>query len=607
MSMQVLNRAIKITSLWLLLCAVQGCGRSALQQSETATVEPKEAPKVEPEIKVIPPAPADPVPADPAPAVPAPDNPLTFKQLDAASGIVFKREDDIGGQRRIFESTGGGVGVFDYDNDGWLDLVFTGGCKLPLAPGPQMATCGLFRNLGKEQFSSSAAESRLLQAGYCQGVAIGDFDNDGFDDAYITAFGQNSLWHNCGDGTFEDRTPVAGVAMASWSTSCAFADVNADGNLDLYVVNYLEESAESPTQCVNPRAPDGFEQCPPSKFQGVDDALFLGDGAGGFRDVTIASGLAGLKGKGLGLVIGDLDGVLGPEIYIANDGEANFLFSVQVSDDSGVVLQDRGLLAGVALTRSGYAQASMGVAAGDYDGNGTIDLLATSFYGDSDTLYKNNSGFNFEDVTRSTGLAGPSRSALGWGTAFVDLDNNGRLDLVVANGHVEDRGWNGQNEPYQMLPQVFRNEGGGKFTDVSRYAGGYFNTKWLGRGLASGDFDRDGRIDLAISHQLAPSAVLINQTTVSQSMACVRLVGTTSNRNAIGAKLEILDKQGNVAILREITAGTSFQSSSSQEFCLPRLSDLYKIVRITWPSGRIQAFDFPQVSSTTVVEERSSQ
>ncbi len=608
--LHLLHRMIKITGLCLLVCAGLGCQRpltpSPSPQSSGArgavVAPPRPSTHERGEDSLAPPRPA--LGESGAVGEGSLIHPITFKKLDATSGIDFTREDDISGQRRIFESTGGGVGVIDYDNDGWLDLVFTGGCKLPIVPGPQKATCGVFRNLGHEQFRSAASESRLLQAGFCQGIAIGDFDNDGFDDAYITAFGQNSLWHNCGDGTFEDITEVAGVSMSSWSTSCAFADLNADGNLDLFVVTYLKESAESPLQCVNPRSPDGFDQCPPSKFQGVDDAVFLGNGAGGFSDASRAVGLVGLKGKGLGLVIGDLDGVLGPEIYVANDGEANFLFSVKVNDDKSVVLQDRAMLAGAALTRSGYAQASMGVAAGDYDGNGTTDLFVTNFYGDSDTMYKNNNGFNFEDVTRSTGLAGPSRITLGWGTAFVDLDNDGQLDLAVTNGHVEDRRWNGLNEPYQMLPQIFRNEGGGKFSDVSRHAGEYFNTKWLGRGLAYGDFNRDGKIDLAVSHQLAPSAVLCNQTNVLQNMSRIQLIGTTSNRNAIGAKLEILDSQGNVSLSRESMAATSFQSSSSHEIYLPKLNKP-QIIRTTWPSGRIQTFEFPQLPAITLTEERS--
>lgn len=604
-TLQAVIFAIQVACSCFLLCCTQGCGRSDVAQtdksdkSKVITTEPSEATKVQTPVD------APKTESEKAKAGPpneAPANAITFKQLDASSGVVFNREDDISGQRRIFESTGGGVGIFDYDNDGWLDLVFTGGCKLPLGPAPHAPTCGVFRNLGMEQFSSIAAQSRLLQPGYCQGIAIGDFDNDGFDDAYITALGANALWRNCGDGTFEDITESAGVSMSSWSTSCAFADVNSDGNLDLYVVTYLKESTEHPMQCPNPRSPDGFEQCPPAKFQGLDDALFLSDGMGGFRDVTAAAGLAGMKGKGLGIVIGDLDGVLGPEIYVANDGEANFLFSVQVGKDGNVVLHDRAMLAGAALTRSGYAQASMGVAAGDYDGNGTIDIFVTNFYGDSDTTYKNNGGFNFEDVTRSTGLAGPSRSTLGWGTAFVDLDNDGRLDLVVANGHVEDRSWNGLNEPYQMLPQVFRNEGGGKFSDVSRYAGGYFNTKWQGRGLATGDFNRDGKVDLAISHQLTPSAVLSNQTTVFQGMVCMKLIGTASNRNAIGAKLEILGEQGGVRIYREITAGTSFQSSNSLEVYLPKSTESNQSIRLTWPSGRIQRIPFPDTLLAIIVE-----
>ncbi|MFO1062675.1 MAG: VCBS repeat-containing protein [Pirellulales bacterium] len=347
---------------------------------------------------------------------------IRFEAAAERLGIHFERYDDIRGERRIIESTGGGVGCFDYDCDGRIDVLFTGGCKLPLpADEPLKPTCGLFQNDWPTQFRDVSSASRLAQGGYCQGVAVGDFDSDGFDDVYIAAFGENGMWHNCGDGTFQCVTADAGVQCSSWSTSTATSDLNQDGLLDLYVVNYLKESAEHPLKCPNQRAPDGFEQCPPAKYEGVDDVLFLNNGDGTFRDATETCGLKGKLGKGLGVAIFDFDGDFKPEIYVANDGEANYLLCNTAEPGQDPVYEDRGLTSGVALNYSGYAQASMGVAAGDYDQDGKVDLFLTNFYGDSSTVYRNFGGLHFEDLTRSTGLTGPSRKSLGWG------DHTGRL------------------------------------------------------------------------------------------------------------------------------------------------------------------------------------
>ncbi|MGN6545913.1 MAG: FG-GAP repeat domain-containing protein, partial [Aureliella sp.] len=352
----------------------------------------------------------------------------------------------------------------------------------------------------------------------------------------------------------------------------------------------------------NPRAPDGFEQCPPSKYEGLDDFLFLGDGQGGFRDASASAGIKGLAGKGLGIAICDFDQDMQPEIYVANDGEANFLLARKPSDDGAIAFEDQGMLAGVALSRSGYAQASMGVAAGDHDGNGTIDLFLTNFYGDSNTLYSNLGPMHFEDVTRRTGLSGPSRGVLGWGTAFVDFNHDGRLDLFVANGHVEDRRWNGQGEPYKMPPQVFRNEGGGRFSDVSQYAGEYFRSDWLGRGVAWGDFDRDGRVDLSVSHQLDRSSVLLNRTPGVEPLVILQLVGVQSNRSVIGARVETLDDAGRTLSVRQVTGGTSFQSAPTKELYLDSARGRAKAIRITWPEGKTQIEPWIDTCCRTLVE-----
>lgn len=514
-------------------------------------------------------------------------------------GIDFVREDDMRGLKRIFESTGGGVGVIDFDLDGELDLIFTGGCKVPEELKSLEPTCAIYRNQGGVQFRNSTLPSRLIKAGFCQGIAVGDYDNDGFDDVYITALGSNGLFHNQGDGTFVELTQELGVDDSRWSTSCAFADVNLDGCLDLYVVNYLADSPYNPLLCRNEKSPTGYEQCPPSKYEGVSDRLFLGDGAGGFIDITETCGLTKKLGKGLGVVICNFDQQGFPEIYVSNDGEANFLFKLSEDASGRLVLDEIGMESGAALSGSGYAQASMGIAAGDYDRDGLIDLHITNFYGDSNTLYKNLGNLQFDDITRHTGLAGPSKKVLGWGTVLADFDADGWDDLFVANGHVEDRTWNGRGEPFEMQPQFFRNSRNGKFSDESLKSGEYFQHHWLGRGVALADFDHDRRVDLVVSHQKSRPAILLNQANAQHVMS-LQLVGTSTNRNGLGARVEVQSSDGQKLAIQEAMAGTSFHSSSERrQFFAPKSG---AILTVVWPSGSLQVLEIIENSEQIVVE-----
>lgn len=517
----------------------------------------------------------------------------SFRVLGRDAGIDFERMDDIRGQRRILEANGGGVAMFDFDGDGWLDLFFTNGCRLPLKEDDRSTRSELYRNLGDARFAKVTDPAQVRQFGYTHGCAVGDYDADGFDDLYVTAYGPNGFWRNNGDGTFDEVTEITGTRVGSWSASAAFSDVNGDEILDLYVTTYLNESDETPRECPNPRSPDGYEQCPPAKFEGLDDALFLGDGSGRFIDVSASSGIGGLRGKGLGVVICDFNRDRRPEIYVANDGEPNFLFvaSSNTDADSGdlpggtrpVHFEERGLASGVALNEAGFAQASMGIAAGDYDGNGTIDLFLTNFFGDTNTLYSNRGNLAFVDVTRATRLGPPSRNRLGWGTVFLDVDNDGWLDLFVANGHVDDRTWMAQGEPYRMQPLLHLNNRDGTYTDVSQRSGEYFQSSVLGRGVAMGDLDRDGRIDLAVSHQLSPSVALRNETERASSSLVIRLVGTHSNRNGYGASLEFETSEG-VAV-RDLVGGASFQSASALELHVGLGTAAVGSLKIRWPSG----------------------
>ncbi len=540
---------------------------------------------------------------------PKPDGVIPqFRIVGREAGLDFERFDDISGRRRILEANGGGVALCDFDRDGLLDVVFTNGCQLPLSQNDRAHQGAFFRNLGEMRFQNSTAPAMWNQYGYAYGCAAGDFDADGFTDLYVTAFGRNSFWRNHGDGTWSDITDATGTGVPQWSSSAAFYDLNADGFLDLYVANYLDESDETPRLCPNSRSPDGYEGCSPAIFEGVDDVLFLSNGEGAFIDASERSGIAGFKGKGLGVVIGDLNADQRPEIYVANDGQANFLFVAAGEPSPGsaggpplVRWKEQALASNAAVNELGHAQASMGIAAGDIDRDGTTDLFLTHFFGDSNTLYENRGDLAFDDATRSSNLGVASRKTLGFGTVFVDADNDGWLDLFIANGHVDDRTWMADDEPYRMHPQMFRNETDGEFRDVSAWSGDYFASEWVGRGVAAGDLDRDGRIDLAVSHQLAPSVVLHNQTEPQGEAIVLRLVSSTANRDGFGARVEIVGAEP--AIVREVFGGGSFQSASATELhCMLPLKKS-AMVQIRWPSGKTERHDGFSAGNWILVED----
>jgi hypothetical protein len=534
--------------------------------------------------------------AVPVPAAPEspPAGPLPrFADITEASGIQFERFDDIRGLHRIHESTGGGVALFDYDGDGLLDVLLTNGCTLPLKYRDEAHPSQLYRNLGNNRFLAVTKPCGFDCNGYSQGVAVGDFNSDGFEDFYIAAYGRNSLWQNNGDGTFTDVTEATGANDQRWSTSAAFADFDNDGLLDLYVVNYIDAADDPPKLCPNKLSPDGYVQCPPTNFPAVDDLLLLNDGSGRFLDATQQAGIDGVDGKGLSAVVFDANRDGRADIFVANDGTPNFLYihDTQRPDDerSGgerVHFQEQSSLQGVALNLEGKAQACMGIACGDYDQDGFADLFVTNFFAETNTLYRNLQGQGFEDATNSSRLGPPSRPMLAFGTEFIDFDNDSWLDLVLANGHIDDLSWANPDETYRMPPQFFRNDQNGTFTDVSRWSGDYFQKNWLGRGLVVGDLDNDGDQDFVVSHQLAPSAVVSNQTEANGSSVVIRLIGRQSNRSAVNTRIEALWPERTV--VREVVGGGSFQSSSDRRAHIG-LGKQESIPQLTirWPSGHV--------------------
>lgn len=518
---------------------------------------------------------------DKLPASIKPDGQLPqFSDVTDTSGIAFRRFDDQQGLHRIMEANGGGVAFIDFDSDGRDDVFLTDGCRLPTREDDRETPSRLYQSQGGCRFEEVAA-SGLTQYGYAYGCTVGDYNDDGFDDIYVSSFGANSLWENLGDGTFTEVSDAAGVGDSLWGASVAFGDIDRDPDLELYVTNYVVTSAEDPKLC-------GRTQCSPTVFPAAQDALFDSNGDGTFKNITFESGAHGVDGKGLGVAIFDFNRDGWPDVYVANDGTPNFLFrNTGKRNAEGVIqFEESALLLDVANDFGGKAESSMGIAVGDLNGSGFSDIFLTHFYAETNTLYLNEGGEFFADGTSGSGLGPTSRQTVGFGTVPIDFDNNGVLDLFVTNGHVDDFTFGG--EPYFQQPQLFRNDGSAHFLDVSAWSGPFFQEKWIGRGVASGDLDGDGDLDLVVSHQRGKSVVLRNDTVTANRSVILTLVGgPMSNRNAFGALVECDGLGTNV--VREVIGGGSFQSACSRQIHIGLHKDSgIPTVKVTWPSGTVQ-------------------
>jgi len=498
------------------------------------------------------------------------------------AGLQFTFDNGVSTFRHMPETTSGGVGLLDYDGDGWLDVYLTqAGPFPPNLTAPQTEGDRLFHNRGDGTFEDATDSSGLaaFARGYSHGVTVGDVDNDGRPDLFVTRWHRYALYRNKGDGTFEDVTAQYGLGGdRDWPTSAAFADLDGDGDLDLYVCHYLFWDVEKPNFCRDKK--DAYTYCAPQYSRSLPDHLFRNDG-GRFTDVTAEAGIVDPDGRGLGVVAADLDGDGRLDLYVANDQTANFLFR----NKGGLRFEETGGPSGVASSGSGLYQASMGIACGDIDGDGMPDLAVTNFYNESTTLYLNRGAGIFTDATVASGLADPSRFLLGFGAAFADVNNDGWLDLATANGHVGDFR---PEIPWQMPAQLLVGTGKGKLVDVSDKAGPPWRVPRLGRGLAAGDLDNDGRVDLLIVAQNSPLAYFHNRTAAGHSLT-IQLEGTVSNRDAIGARVTATARGRRLTAWR--IGGGSYQSASD-----PRIhiglgdADRAEQIEVTWPSGRVDQF-----------------
>jgi tetratricopeptide (TPR) repeat protein len=515
------------------------------------------------------------------------------------AGLVFIQENGGASGKLIPPVTAsGGVALIDFNNDGWLDVYCVQGGRFP--PGASSVRSGdrLFKNRADGTFEDVSESSQIatMPGGYGHGVAVGDYNNDGHADLFITRWRSYALYRNRGDGTFEDATHKAGLAGdRDWPTSAAFADLDGDGDLDLYVCHYFKWDEHDSRKCADPKDPTIY-RCLPVDFEALPDHVFRNDG-GRFTDVTKEAGITDADGRGLGVLAADLDGDGRTDLFVANDMSANYLFH----NLGGFRFEEIGHEAGVAGNASGTYQAGMGVACGDLDRDGRLDLAVTNFYNESTTFYRNLGQGLFADLTSAVGLAVPSRYLLGFGIAFFDANNDGLLDLITANGHVHD----GRPQfPWQMPVQLFLGDSRGKLTDVSNKSGPPFEVPRMGRGLAVGDLDNDGRVDVLVVSQNEPLAYLHNQTEGGHFVT-PQLEGTTSNRDAVGAVVSL--KSGSHVQTAPRLGGGSYQSASD-----PRIqfglgtSRQIDWAEVRWPSGRRERFDHLEADHAYLLREGSS-
>ena len=536
-------------------------------------------------------------PADEAPVSPEPATGW-FQPVGLERGVDFQHRDGRTGQLYYIETAASGGGFLDVDDDGDLDLYLINGAETPFdlsdGPGPaaEAPRNALYENDGQGHFRDVTEAAGVGDPGYGMGLCAGDYDGDGRLDFLVTNYGPDRLFRNLGAGAddtarFEETSESAGVAGARWGTNCAFADIDSDGDLDLYVANYVDFRFDD-----NPRCGDSvrgiWSYCRPAVFDGQADYLYLNQGDGTFSEEGRTRGIAqGTDEKGFGVLATDLTGDGAPEILVANDGTLNRLY---VNDGRGF-FTDQALSSGVAADRDGAAGSGMGMALGDADGDGRLDLLVTNYSFETNTLYlRRGADLYFEDRTAEAGLATATHLPVGWGVQFFDVENDGDLDLAVANGHVVDNielfeDTVGYPQPNLLLA----NDGTGRFRDVSTAAGSAFSAARVSRALATGDFDNDGRLDLLVTNTNESPDLLRNVYETSHHWLGLRLRGPAGSAFAIGARTS-LRCGGQLAGTREVRSGGSFlaQSDLRLHFGLGTCSGPVTL-EVYWPDGKVQA------------------
>ena len=536
--------------------------------------------------------------------------PIVFSDITKQAGLDrFLHRSGTPAKKTILETMGSGVALLDYDNDGWLDIYLVNGSTVAAFEGKEAPPqAKLFHNNHDGTFTDVTEKAGVANERWGFGAAVGDYDNDGWPDIYVANFGNNRLYHNNHDGTFTDVAEKAGVALGGWSTGPTWGDYDHDGRLDLFVPGYVKFDLDHPPIAGEGRIPANFCQfrgiavmCGPRGLPGESDHLFHNNGDGTFTDVSVKAGVSDPDGYyGLVAVFVDVDDDDWLDLAVANDSVPNYLYRNRHNG----TFEDIGYASGFALSEDGREQASMGIGVGDYNRDGKVDLMTTTFSDDYKTLYRNDGADGFTDVTYRSGLAGPTTPFLAWGTGFLDFDNDGLLDIFIVNGHVypevDGQDW---GTSWAERPQLFHNMDGSKFEEVPPATGSGLADVIPGRGAAFGDLFNRGQIDVVINSMDSPPTLLRNVVKNENHWLTLKLVGgPKSPRDAIGAKIFLT--AGGVRQRADIVSGGSYGSSSDMRahFGLGAATKIEKI-EIHWPSGTRQSASVPAIDRIVTLEE----
>jgi hypothetical protein len=535
-------------------------------------------------------------PPPPAPQAPAP---VTFTDVTSRAGITFRHEASPTSQKYLLETMGGGVAMIDYDNDGRLDLFFTNGARLddPMAKTalPDKRDPRYWNRLYHQKpdgtFEDVTERAGVRGTGYSMGVAVGDYNNDGFDDLFVTGYGASTLYRNRGDGTFVDVTSQAGVSASGWTTGAGWIDYNRDGRLDLFVARYMEWDFEQGAIYCGEQRPGYRAYCHPDNFKGTANILYRQRPDGTFEDVSAAAKIVDTAGKGLGVAFADFDGDGWMDIFVANDSVRQSLYHNRQDG----TFEDIALMAGAGYDENGKTFAGMGVDAADYDNDGCPDVIITTLSNETYPLFHNNGDLTFTYVTPTSGVGPITLLQTGWGTKFIDVDNDGLRDIMVAQGHVLDTIEKTSSYlKYKQPPLLMRQMPNHKFVNVSASAGEAFGTALAARGAAFGDLDNDGDVDVVLG-VINGAPVILRNNGARNHWIGIDLAGTRSNRRGIGARVTVTDGAGRKQIFDVTTASSYLSASDPRILAGLGTATSVRSVEIRWPSGQSQQIASPAV------------
>ena len=578
-----MNRAKLVFGLSLFVMAVL---YGAIEILSQGVAVPKRAARALPKVKID---------------IPLPK--IQFEDIATKAGLTARHVTGGDDKKYILETTGSGVALFDYDNDGYLDIFLVNGTMLEGFAQRQEPTSHLYHNNKNGTFTDVTQDAKLLRSGWGQGACVGDYDNDGYDDLFVTYYGQNVLYRNQGNGTFDDVTQKSGLMHKTvrWSTGCSFLDYNKDGKLDLFVANYVDlDLKKTPAKGTNQYCQwKGIPvMCGPRGLPGGTNILYRNNGDGTFTDVSEKSGITKPSGYySFTSLVSDYDNDGWPDIYVSCDSTPNILYH----NEGNGTFTDIGLISGSAFNEDGQEQAGMGVSAADYDCDGFFDIVKTNFTDDTPTLYHNNGDGSFTDVTYPARLGANTRF-LGWGTGFLDVDHDGWKDIFMVNGHVyPDVDKHNLDSPYQQEKLMYWNLRNGTFLDISSQAGSGIQEQRCSRGAAVGDLDNDGSLEIVVNN-MNDTPSLLKNVGERKNWILIKTVGKESNRDGIGTRVTVVT--GSHKQMDEVRSGSSYISHNDLRLHFG-LGDAVKVDRaeLIWPSGKREAFSNLKANQTVTLEE----